>query len=185
MDEHEVTVDAYAACVTAGACAAPKNDVGCNFRAADRRDHPVNCVTASQADQFCRFAGKRLPTNAEWDIAAGWRLVHDAGSPARAFPSSFDLRPEEACIGRGPSQRTCPAAATAEEWPHGLRGLTGNVREWTSSKACSKSPDCDDIFIARSGSWLSYSVEICIDTHDTRRGFDAADTVGFRCVRDL
>src|SRR5437868_3063630 len=77
IDRTEVTVDSYQRCVGAGACAAP------GFPALDARydrpNFPVTHVTWDEAKHYCAFAGGRLPTEAEWELAA-------RGEAARAFP---------------------------------------------------------------------------------------------------
>lgn len=71
IDRHEVTVGRYRKCVKAGGCTAPMTGIGCNWDNPERRDtHPVNCVDWHQADSYCKWAGKRLPTEAEWEKAS-------------------------------------------------------------------------------------------------------------------
>ncbi|RMG34491.1 MAG: formylglycine-generating enzyme family protein, partial [Gammaproteobacteria bacterium] len=73
IDEHEVTVAEYRACVESGRCTPPLTHTRnkyCNYGAPGRDDHPVNCVDWTQAQTFCRTRGGRLPYEAEWEKAA-------------------------------------------------------------------------------------------------------------------
>jgi formylglycine-generating enzyme required for sulfatase activity len=84
LDVHEVTVADYRACVNAGACVAQdsvwwdgeeQDEERCNFTAAagPRDPHPMNCVDWAHAAAYCRWAGKRLPSQWEWEWAARGR----------------------------------------------------------------------------------------------------------------
>jgi hypothetical protein len=94
IDRTEVTVAQFAACVDQGGCSSegltmpyfdgsehPDFAEFCNWQKRD--DHPINCVTWEQARTYCQWAGKRLPTEAEWEKAA-------RGTDGRKYPWGND-----------------------------------------------------------------------------------------------
>ena len=74
IDQSEVTVAEYIRCMQDApkrGCSAPQESDFCNYaKRGDRRPHPINCVTWDQARKYCKWVGKRLPTEAEWEKAA-------------------------------------------------------------------------------------------------------------------
>ncbi len=123
MDEVEVTVAAYRGCVEAGDCARPSGtQFHCNYRYADREQHPINCVDWQQAAAFCSAQAKRLPTEQEWEFAAR--------GGERALEYSWG--------NEHPDGRTCwkrPHSCAVKSFAPGAFGLfdmTGNVWEWTA-----------------------------------------------------
>lgn len=191
VDLTEVTVGQYAACVQAGACAAAPTgvqfpgvtpdeqqllDSECNGNRADRQDHPENCVDWSMADAFCRWAGKRLPTEEEWEYAAcGGNCDHAlAGRTGRKAVLGAERWPFTSRVAR------------SRPGPFGIYGMSSNVWEWTASPYCPYDhPDCGDRRrVIRGGSWAM--VEYLFVRLTDRSPADPLTrntNVGFRCAR--
>jgi len=71
LSSSEVTATQYKHCVQAGVCSKPELDKqGCNIRKSSRGDHPINCISWSQARVFARWVGGDLPSEAQWEFAA-------------------------------------------------------------------------------------------------------------------
>jgi formylglycine-generating enzyme required for sulfatase activity len=205
MDKLEVTVESYRRCVEAKACddsdLMPWDDgkplETCNWApevaiaianggvpptvVPDRHDHPINCIGWEQAVAYCKWAGKRLPTEEEWEYAA-------RGTDGRKWPwGSEKPDAKRACLDR--QEGTCPVGRfPSDASPFDLLDMEGNVCEWTSSPIC-EYPDhtsCwPDGHIFRGGSWGSRGVEV------HHRGIPIDDdplvkrspAVGFRCAK--
>lgn len=136
IDKTEVTVAEYRQCVEAGKCTSTgltmpywdgkehaESASFCNWDKSDGAQHPINCVDWMQADAYCRWAGKRLPTEAEWEKAA-------RGTDKRVYPwgNEWDATKANA-IPRG----TVPVGSfPTGASPFGVLDLSGNVWEWTA-----------------------------------------------------
>jgi formylglycine-generating enzyme required for sulfatase activity len=186
MDRTEVTVAAYDACVREGQCtaAARAGESGfCNDGYTDRAKHPVNCVDYDQAAAFCRWAGKRLPTEEEWEYAA-------RGTDGRAWPWGDEPASNQLCWELGSSGSKAPKTCEVGSFPRGdspfgLHDMAGNVWEWTSSGYStdySKARD-DAAKVYRGGSW-SYGSPSGV--RSALRGRDPpafrSDFLGLRCA---
>jgi len=210
IDKHEVTVGQYEKCVEVGACEEGydgQNPGGhsfriertfCNWGQPGREDHPINCVNWYEADQYCLWAGKRLPTEAEWEKAA-------RGIDGRTYPwgeEDPDCRRivmDDGGDGCGRESTWPVGLKSAGTSPYGVMDMSGNVWEWVQDwydrGFYSRSPDVNpvnlepngqELKVLRSGSMADQAAKIYPASN--RQAYFAGTqgdyTVGFRCARD-
>ena len=196
IDATEVTVAAYAACVQAGACTEPDTGGYCNWGAADRAEHPVNCVDWDQAGAYCAWAEKRLPTEAEWEKAARGTdgAVYPWGNGAASCTLAvYDDGSENGCGTGG----TLPVGSRpAGASPYGALDMAGNVWEWVSDwfggsyydTSPSKNPDGpvsgSDRVIRGGGFYYGAAYLRASSRHGNSPG-DPNGHFGFRCARSI
>ncbi len=181
IDRLEVSNAAYGRCVAAGACSEPQ-DLRF-FTNPAYADHPVVFVTWRQAAVYCRWAGKRLPTEAEWEKAA-------RGPDGRAYPWGSRADPGRLNAGNWVGGTRPVGSYPRGASPYGALDMAGNVWEWVQDWLApypggeASSPYFGrQVKVVRGGSW-NHPVE---DAHSYHRDFAHPDralaVVGFRCAR--
>jgi len=176
LDVTEVTVDAYRACVSAGACSLPVTGGACNWDVDGRGNHPVNCVDWHQANAYCAWAGERLPAEEEWDAAA-------RGAERREFPWGNALPNTQLCWGPTSGGHTCAVGSyPAGNTPEGLEDMAGNVWEWTLSTYARGNTSR----VVRGASWDNGHPAFVLASYRGRyvASYQDAD-LGFRCARPM
>ncbi len=189
MDRTEVTVGAFRNCVDERVCALPaRTSATCTYNANDN-DLPVSCVHWDEAEAYCRFVGKRLPTEVEWEYAArGTLRVSFPWGGAAACANAVTLTYDQAArsCGQRPARvGSHPGGASI----FGVEDMSGNVEEWTAdwyaeSLGPGPGPRAGAAHVLRGGGWLSAPSFSRTTSRDWGSAMEAGPNVGFRCAKD-
>ena len=187
MDKYEVSNAMYLKCMQDGACSEMVSD-NTTYNNWIYRNHPITYVTWEQANVYCQWAGRRLPSEAEWEKAA-------RGTDGRKYPwgneapnarlANFD----GSMIHEAVSVYRYPLGAS----PYGVLNMSGNVREWiadwygedyylTTPYTNPTGPETGTERSLRSGSYNEDKNEITITSRYRHEPQSAGLSRGFRCA---
>ena len=201
IDSTEVTEFQYSKCVAAGSCPdlLQTGMYACtSYNPINDSNLPVTCVDARAAAAYCTWAGKRLPTEAEWEYAA-------RGGDGRNFPwgnaaidctlANYERIPY--CVGSTQQVGLLPGGAAASC----ALDMAGNAAEWVSD-------GYDDLYyssspgsnphgpgatypdggtrnqVTRGGSWFDVLRGQWAYARGSALPSTTSDSIGFRCARD-
>jgi formylglycine-generating enzyme required for sulfatase activity len=192
IDQTEVTNKMYAACVSSGVCVSPTGTYSQRrsnyYGEAQFENYPVIFVTWSDANIYCAWADRRLPTEAEWEKAA-------RGTDERIYPWGKAAPGEtllnfNSIIGDTTEVGSYPNGAS----PYGVYDMAGNVWEWVSdwydktyylSSPSSNplGPDSGYGRVLRGGSWNDADGSVRSAYRSGNSPKTSNFNFGFRCAR--
>lgn len=185
MDIYETTNAEYKQFVNETGIQAPQGWVNETFPIG-QENHPVTGVRWDDANAYAKWAGKRLPTETEWEYAARGQtdFIFPWGNEWRADCANADSK----------HNGTVVVGTYICDSPFGIKDMIGNAWEWTASDAIPykggpkiSTYSGETLKVIRGGNWLSSP----IDASAVNRGFyrgnneDGYTGTSFRCVKDL
>ena len=185
MDEYEVTNAQYRKFMSATGHREPRYWDDSDY---NQPNQPVVGVDWNDAVAYARWAGRRLPTEAEWEYAAR------GGLSGRKYPWGDPISTSQANYGSNVGKPVPVGSYSANGY--GLYDMAGNVYEWCSdwydedyySSSPSRNPQgpsSGSYRVLRGGSWFNLPYHLRVAYRNNYIPASAYDTYGFRCVSGL
>ena len=193
VDRFEVTVARYAEFLRSTGRKGPRHWEKVSLDG--YRDRPVIGVNWEDAQAYCQWAGKHLPTEAQWEKAAKGsddRRIYPWGDD---HPGTRHGNFGHCCEWKGYEILTDVNKHEEGRSPYGIYNMSGNVREWTgdwyeaeyyskSPPSNPRGPESGAERVIRGGSWANSGEYLQATNRDREPPNFQSATIGIRCVQD-